>query len=155
MHPCLKALSSPQPTTWFSLFCPFHNQIPQKNLHSHPSRALGQKWPHQFLAVWLGASQFTSPGHDFLLCKVVRAPISRWLQSLNEITEVKHISIHSTNIYPAPVPGGISGTDDAVSKWPKINELSCPQASEFHLWEFSCTSSTPIWMLTIRPFTFR
>ena len=28
------------------------------------------------------------------------------------------------------------------------------KASEFHFWELFCTSLTPVWMLTIRPFTF-
>ena len=89
----------------------FHKQITQKNLHSQPLHALGQRWPHQFLAVQLGASHLTSPWLGFLLCKteLLIVPTTRLLQCLNEITETKHISIHSTNSYPLPVPGGIPG----------------------------------------------
>ena len=87
----------------------FHKQITQKNLYSQPLHALGQRWPHQFSAVQLGASHLTSPWLGFLLCKteLLIVPTTRLLQCLNEIMETKHISIHSTNSYPLPVSGGI------------------------------------------------
>lgn len=112
--PLLRNLSpSPVFTSTYNLLflLSFHKQITQKNLHSQPLHALGQRWPHQFLAVQLRASHLTSPWLGFLLCKteLLIVPTTRLLQCLNEITETKHISIHSTNSYPLPVPGGIPG----------------------------------------------